>query len=156
MHSIKTLLDHCVTLCGSQRALAERIGSTQQDVHKWTTGKRPLSPATVGQLCDLLQLEGNDAQRLAAEAIINNAKPEKQGVLRRAFFAPLDDGRPTAETSNEETAESTTSAPQVENVGIDAAESRITIYDLCLQVATAAGHLLGKVNMGRPPFPRGS
>lgn len=86
MRTVKTLIAECVKMCGTQSALAKMIGSTQQDVHKWTTGKRPISPATVGHLCDLLGLDGEEARRLAAEAVIEAARPEKQGVLRRAFF----------------------------------------------------------------------
>lgn len=87
MRTVQTLIDECVKLCGSQTALASRIGAKQQEVTRWATGKRPLSPATVGLLCDVLRLDGAEAQRLAAEATISTAAPEKQGVLRRAFFA---------------------------------------------------------------------
>ncbi len=55
-------------------------------------GKRPISPQTVGLLCDVLELDGAEAQRLAAEAIITCAKQERRGVLRRAFFGLLGRG----------------------------------------------------------------
>jgi hypothetical protein len=41
----------------------------------------------VGMLCDVLEIDGAEAQRLAVEAIIATAKEEKRGILRRAFFA---------------------------------------------------------------------
>lgn len=87
MRTIQTLLAECVTMCGSQSALARQLGMEPTDVNVMSNGKRPISAATVGLLCDLLALEGVEAQRLAAEAVIASAKPEKQGVLRRAFFA---------------------------------------------------------------------
>lgn len=87
MRTVEMLIDECITKCESQSALARRIGIKPQDVQAMASGKRPISPATVAMLCDVLKLPGEEAQRLAALAVIGNAPPEKRGVLRRAFFA---------------------------------------------------------------------
>lgn len=85
--TVHTLIDEAVILCSGQSGLARSLGITPGDVNSMVRGKRTITPATVGQLCDLLGLDGEEARRLAAEAVIAAAKPEKQGVLRRAFFA---------------------------------------------------------------------
>ena len=128
MRTAQTLLDECVILCGSQAALGSRLGSTQQDVHKWSTGKRPISPATVGQLCDLLKLDGVEAQRLAAEAVIATAKPEKQGVLRRAFFALSATGVAYGEALMTVTGDSVTTGLQVASASIEATMYRVSTW----------------------------
>lgn len=87
MRTVKTLLDECITFCGSQSALSRRLGITPGDVNDMAKGRRPISPTCVGLLCDLLELDGTEAQRLAAEAIVNCAKEKQRGTLRRAFFA---------------------------------------------------------------------
>lgn len=122
MRTVKTLIAECVAMCGTQTALAKMMDSTQQDVHKWTTGKRPISPATVGQLCDLLGLDGEEARRLAAEAVIASAKPEKQGVLRRAFFVS-ESGTVCGAKLLDANDESVTAALLVVIAAIDAAKS---------------------------------
>lgn len=85
--TVQTLIDEAVISCSGQSGLARSLGITPGDVNSMVRGKRTITPATVGQLCDLLGLDGEEARRLAAEAVIAAAKPEKQGVLRRAFFA---------------------------------------------------------------------
>ena len=82
---MKTLIDNCVDLCGTQRRLAETLNIQQQDVHEMCAGKRVISPTTVGLLCDVLGVSSANARRLAITAIIANAKPEKQATLIRAF-----------------------------------------------------------------------
>lgn len=89
MRTVQTLIDECVEMCGGQSALARALGIKPNDVSVMQRGKRPISPATVGLLCDVLKLPGEEASRLAVLAVIQNAKPEKQGVLRRAFFELL-------------------------------------------------------------------
>ena len=93
MRNVKTLIDECITKCGSQKALAEKIGIEQPDIQRMASGKRPVSPVTVGLLCDVLELPGSEASRLAVLAIIETAKPEKRGVLRRAFFRVVESWR---------------------------------------------------------------
>lgn len=109
------------------------------DVNVMTNGKRPISAVTVGLLCDLLHLEGMEAQRLAVEAVIDSAKPEKRGVLRRAFFAE----RVTGEACRERpTEECLTTAHLAASADIN--------------FATAHGLWRSEASMGSPPSPRGS
>lgn len=87
MRSVQTLICEAIDVCGGQGELARRVGLHRPEISDLASGKRPISPAMVGLLCDVLNIEGAEAQRLAAEAIILTAKAEKRGVLRRAFFA---------------------------------------------------------------------
>jgi transcriptional regulator with XRE-family HTH domain len=91
MRTVKALLDEALAACGgSQSELARRIHMHRQDVHQLVNGDRSISPVTVGYLCDLLEIEGDEARRLLALAVVESAKdPERAGVLRRAFFVLL-------------------------------------------------------------------
>lgn len=88
MRTVQSLIDEAIDLCkGNQSELARRIGMKPQDIQAMHAGRRPVSPETVGLLCDVLQLDGEEARRLAVEAIVGNPKnAEKAQVLRRAFF----------------------------------------------------------------------
>lgn len=122
MRTVKTLIDECRELCSSDAALARRLDVSGNHPHEWRTGKRPISPATVGQLCDVLGLDGEEARRLAAEAVIASAKPEKQGVLRRAFFVS-ESGAMCGARLLDANDESVTAALLVVIAAIDAAKS---------------------------------
>jgi len=90
MRSAKTLIDEAIEICGSQAALAKRLGMQQQDIHKLATGKRPFSPEVIGLLCDVVGVEPTESQRMALAAVIENPKnASKAEVLRRAFFVSL-------------------------------------------------------------------
>jgi len=62
------------------------------DISQMKAGNRAISPLTVGLLRDVLELEGEEARRLAVEAIVATAKPNRAGVLRRAFVGRLGPG----------------------------------------------------------------
>lgn len=119
MHTLKTLIANCITLCGGHTQLAQRIGVHRPEISALALGTRPISPVTVGQLCDLLTLDGIDAQRLAVEAVIASAKPEKQVVLRRAFFAQPGTAVLCLTVGCRMNAALSTSGRQAESVGID-------------------------------------
>ncbi len=87
MRSVISLLDEAITVCKSQSELARRLGITPGDINDMVKNRRTVSPAMVGLLCVVLELDSSEAQRLAVEAIIATAKEGKRGVLRRAFFA---------------------------------------------------------------------
>lgn len=91
MHpELKTLIDDAANLCGGHGALARRIGLHQPDIPGMLSGRRCLSPETVAALCEVLQLPGDEARRLAALAVIENPKNAgKAEVLRRVFFGCL-------------------------------------------------------------------
>jgi hypothetical protein len=87
VRTVQTLIDDAIQKCGGQAELARRLGWTRQDVQHIQAGKRPVSPEIVGFLADVLELDGDEARRLAIMAMIENPKnKEKAGVLRRAFF----------------------------------------------------------------------
>lgn len=87
VRSVETLLVEAVEKAGSQAELARRIGVKPPEVTEWKKGKRPISPETIGLLCDVLELPGTEAQRLAALAIVGAEKNAgKRATLRRAFF----------------------------------------------------------------------
>lgn len=88
MPSVPALIDRCADLCGSQSALARRLGVTHGRVNDWRHGRRQLTAATLAALADLAQIDGAEARRLLAE--IETAKaptPELAQLMRRAFFA---------------------------------------------------------------------
>ncbi len=118
MHSVESLIDDAVKICGSASELARRLGVHRQEVSEWRSGKRRISPETVAYLGDILKLNGAEVRELAAWAVVASAKtPERAGVLRRAFFAVLGTGAvsttpqdgPTAETATSEQAASVSS-----------------------------------------------
>lgn len=84
---MKILIDEAINLCGSGAELARRLGVERSEVSQWRLGHRPVSPMTVGLLCHLLNLRPEEAQRLAALAVVEAAPPDKASVLRRVFFA---------------------------------------------------------------------
>lgn len=93
MRSVQTLIDEAVNFCQGQAELARRVGMTRQDIQHMQAGKRTVTPETVALICDVLELSGEEARRLAAEAIVANPKnADRREVLRRAFFVGLATG----------------------------------------------------------------
>jgi hypothetical protein len=87
MRTVFTLIDEAAEKCGSFAALARTLDVSPHHPHEWKRGDRAITPALVGRLCDLMNLPGSEAQRLAAEAVILSAKDSSlREVLRRAFF----------------------------------------------------------------------
>jgi len=85
-----SLLDEARDLCGCDAELARTLDVPLHHPHEWRAGKRAISATTVGLLCDVLKLDGQEARRLAAEAVIGTTKTrERQTILRRAFFRVL-------------------------------------------------------------------
>lgn len=156
MRTLETLLDEAVKKCTGAAELARRIGLHRSEISELKAGRRAFSPATVALLCDVLELEGTEAQRLAAEAVIAAAKGEKAGVLRRAFFGWPRLGAalfavvglaPT--TRDAEACESTAGAPaiiQTESAAAREAESP-TIYSSSTKLAQCwLGSLLTRLH----------
>lgn len=92
MRTVLSLIDEAREKCGSDAALARQLGVAGHHPCEWRNGDRSVSPMTVGLLCDVLELDGDEARRLGAMAIIATAKPEKRGVLRRSFFGLSESG----------------------------------------------------------------
>ena len=90
MKRVLELLDAARDVCGSDAALARRIGVDPSHPAHWRRG-RPMTAVTVGLLADVVGLSPDDAQRMALIAVIEGVKDtKKQGVLRRLFFAFLE------------------------------------------------------------------
>lgn len=74
-------------MCKGQSALARRLNVHPNVVHEWKVRKRAITPETVAELCEVLHLDGEEARRLAALAVVENPKnAAKAQLLRRAFF----------------------------------------------------------------------
>lgn len=88
MKHVKELVDLCVKKCSSEAELARRIGVHYQVINDMRHGRRAISPETVGLLCDVLELSGDEAREWLAISVIENPKNSSRAeVLRKAFFA---------------------------------------------------------------------
>lgn len=140
MTSTKVLIDKAIEICGGQSELAKRLGVARQDVYQWKEGTRPLSPETVALLGDVLELPGEEVQRLAAWAVIENAKNAgKRERLKRAFFGCLVLGVAGALL---------TAAPTEAQAKKTNDECRVTLYTLSL-VLLGVGTALRRVFWAR-------
>lgn len=80
MQSVKDLIDKASQMCGSDTALAERMGIERPNLSLMRSGKRAISPATAAELADIA---GEDAREAAIAAVIESAKgTRREGVLR--------------------------------------------------------------------------
>lgn len=86
MRTVFSLIDEASQVCGSDRKLCLRTGLKPPQLSDMRAGRAPISPQTVGLLCDVLELLGEESRRLAAEAVVHNAIPARKEALRRAFF----------------------------------------------------------------------
>jgi transcriptional regulator with XRE-family HTH domain len=87
MRSVESLLTEAVEKCHGQAELARRLGTSSAAITHMKNGERAISPETVALLCDVLELPGEETQRLVALAIIGAAKnASKREKLKRAFF----------------------------------------------------------------------
>lgn len=80
MESVKALIDKAAEVCGSDSALAERMGIDRPNISLMRSGKRSISPATAAELADIA---GDDAREAAIAAILESARgTRREGVLR--------------------------------------------------------------------------
>lgn len=80
MQSVRDLIDKASKVCGSDTALAERMGIERPNLSLMRSGKRAISPATAAELADIA---GEDAREAAIAAVIEGAKgTRREGVLR--------------------------------------------------------------------------
>lgn len=86
MRTVENLIDECAQMCGGDSKLAQRLGVPRQRVHEWRKAGERLQPEQIALLCDVLQVDGEEARRLLATASTAGAKPRYQAVMRRAFF----------------------------------------------------------------------
>ncbi len=86
MTTLETLIDEASDVCGSDRALCAKTGLFPSQLSDMRAGRLPLTAERVGLLVSVLDIDGETARRLAAEAIVQEAKPARKEALRRAFF----------------------------------------------------------------------
>lgn len=87
MQELQTLIDKARTLYKSDADLARAMGVHKVALAQFRSGVRTITPETVAILCDVLELPGVEAQRLAAIAVVEAAKnSSKRERLKRAFF----------------------------------------------------------------------
>ena len=87
MEYAKSLIDKASQTCGSDKALAERMGIYPADISHLRAGKRPLSPELAAELADIA---GEDAREAAIAAIImRNENTRKGPVLREILGKAL-------------------------------------------------------------------
>ncbi len=80
MQSVRDLIDKASKVCGSDTALAERMGIERPNLSLMRSGKRAISPATAAELADIA---GEDAREAAIAAVIESAKgTRREGVVR--------------------------------------------------------------------------
>lgn len=89
MTPMQTLMDMVrAKLGGSEASIARALKLSPQEWHELSSGKRPLSPELTAQLCDVLELPGEEAREWVARSMLANPKnSSKLDMLRRALFA---------------------------------------------------------------------
>lgn len=88
MESPKQVLDAAVEKCKGPAELARRIGVGRSRIADMQAGRDAISPETLGLLCNVLELDGDEARRLLAMLVIEAPKNAgKRAALQRAFFA---------------------------------------------------------------------
>ena len=83
MEYAKTLIDKASKICGSDKALAERMGIYAADISHLRAGKRPLSPELAAELADIA---GEDAREAAIAAIIMRNENNRKGAVLREIL----------------------------------------------------------------------
>ena len=83
----QTLIDKASKNCGSDAALARKMGIYPADVSNLRAGKRPLSPELAAEIADIA---GEDARQAVIDAVIErNLNTKKGGVLREILGKAL-------------------------------------------------------------------
>ncbi len=87
MQHVLLLIDKASKVCGSDSALAKKLGIPRQNVYLMRKGKREISPATAAELADIA---GEDARQAAIDAVIESARgTRREGVLREILGKAL-------------------------------------------------------------------
>jgi DNA-binding transcriptional regulator YdaS (Cro superfamily) len=79
MDPMKTLLDSAAKVCGSDAALARKLGIKREDVYQMRHG-RTITPETAAELADIA---GEDAREAAIAAIMERARGTRREVRLR-------------------------------------------------------------------------
>lgn len=80
MQYVRELIDKAAKVCGSDQALADRLGIARPNVSLMRKGTRAISPATAAELADIA---GEDAQQAVIDAVVESVKgTRREGLLR--------------------------------------------------------------------------
>lgn len=80
---VETLIDKASKVCGSDAALARRMGIYPADVSNLRAGKRPLSPELAAEFADIA---GEDARQAVIDAVIERNAAGKKGHLLKEIL----------------------------------------------------------------------
>ncbi|WP_287802835.1 hypothetical protein [Diaphorobacter sp.] len=83
MKIAETLIDKASKMCGSDAALARRMGIYPADVSRLRAGKRPLSPELAAEIAEIA---GEDARQAVIDAIIERNADSRKGALLREIL----------------------------------------------------------------------
>lgn len=86
MQEFKTLIDKASKMCGSDAALARRMGVHQPSIAEMRSGKRKISPVTAAELADIA---GEDAREAALYAVIESARGTRREVAMREILGKV-------------------------------------------------------------------
>lgn len=87
MQDFKTLIDRASKVCGSDSALARRMGIHQPSIAEMRAGRRTITPETAVELADIA---GEDPLQAAASAMLERSKgTRREGVLREILGKAL-------------------------------------------------------------------
>lgn len=135
MRTLETLIDEASDFCHGDRKLCEKTGLHPSQLSDMRAGRKPISPETVGLLCDVLELDGEEARRLLAMAVVTNPKNKARAlVLRRAFFVSWALGVAFATTPSD---------ADSRELSMTLRHMQFTLYTLCREVMAWACQCLG-------------
>lgn len=73
-----TLLDKAAKICGSDEALAKRLGTSRPNISLMRAGKRAISPVTAAELADIADEDVNYAVNMAMLASVKGTPKESR------------------------------------------------------------------------------
>lgn len=83
MKTVQTLIDKASKACGSDAALARRMGIYPADISNLRAGKRALSPELAAEIADIA---GEDARQAVIDAVIERNLTGKKGPLLKEIL----------------------------------------------------------------------
>lgn len=87
MQELSTLIDKASVICGSDSALARRLGVHQPDVAQMRSGKRTITPETAAELADIV---GSDPlQAMAAAVLARSVGTRRESTLKKILGGAL-------------------------------------------------------------------
>lgn len=87
MQELKTLIDKASEKCGSDTALAKRMGVDQPSISQMRAGKRTVTPETAAELADIAGEDPREAMVLAV--LVRSKGTRREGVLREILGKAL-------------------------------------------------------------------